>query len=59
METHDCRGSDWPTKITEAIEASAQGDTLILATPEARELAMRAKERMRPGLEMSFLVVAS
>ncbi len=55
---HDCRGGDWPTKVADAIELAADGDTLVVATDAAQELALGARDRMRPGLALVLQVEA-
>ncbi len=53
---YDCRGSDWHAKIAYGIERASEGDTLVVGTDDARELAERALGRMRPGLTLRFKV---
>ena len=53
---HDCRGGGWTTKIADAIDNASPGDTLIIETDAAKELAKGALLRMRPGLGLHFEV---
>ncbi len=53
---HDCRGGGWTMKIANAVNESSDGDTLLVANQAARDLAMRARDRMRPGLILEFEV---
>lgn len=58
MTTHTIPPSNWLTHLADAIEQAAEGDTIIVPSDDARELALRAIERMRPGAAITVEVRA-
>ena len=48
--------SNWTMHLADAIEESVDGDIIVVASEDAKELGQRAQRRMCPGKKITFQV---
>ena len=56
MKTYTYIGANWSAQLTVILERIQPGDVLIVRSAAARELALRALARMRPGTVIDIRV---
>ena len=47
---------DWHESLVDAIKTSIDGDQIVCLTMDMAELGELARQRIRPGLDVSFVV---
>ncbi len=53
---HRITESNWATQIAAALKSAADGDTIVVPTEAAKQLAERAKARMCPDKRLTIVV---
>lgn len=56
MTTHTYPGANWSAQLAVLLERVEHGDTIIVPSETAAELARRSLARMRPGVHVTFEV---
>jgi len=54
--TYVIPSGNWSQHLADAIERASDGDEIVVESEAAAEMARKAIQRMRPGLQVTFVI---